>query len=90
LPLYPFSVAKCTSALENKLFEDKFNFAGQTRGGAFAGASAGYGVGAGTAIGGSVDEHGTSGGIGSEAHAGRLNTKTVQLSRTPQQQPQQV
>lgn len=68
----------------------QIEFSGQTRGGAFAGASAGYGVGAGAAIGGNTDENGGSGGIGSQAHAGRFNTKTVQLSRTPQQQPHQV
>lgn len=64
-------------------------FAGRSRGGAFAGASAGYGVGASAALGGNVDEYGGAGGLGSEAHAGGISTKTVKLSQTPQQ-PQQV
>lgn len=64
---------------------------GRTAGGAYAGASAGYGTGASTAIGGSVDEFGQSGGHGSEAHINGLSTKTVQLSQFPQgPQNQQV
>ena len=64
---------------------------GRTAGGAYAGASAGYGTGASTAIGGSVDEFGQSGGHGSEAHINGLSTKTVQLSQYPQgPQNQQV
>ncbi|CRL02469.1 CLUMA_CG015187, isoform D [Clunio marinus] len=57
----------------------------QSRGGAFAGASAGYGAGASAALGGKVDEYGGAGGLGSEAHAGGISTKTVKLSQTPQQ-----
>lgn len=62
---------------------------GQTKGGLYAGASAGYGVGASAALGGNVDESGGAGGLGSEAHAGGISTKTVKLSQTPQQ-PYQV
>lgn len=61
---------------------------GNAKGGGYAGASAGYGVGASAAIGGKVDEHGSAGGEGSEAHAGGISTKTVILSQSPQQQPQ--
>lgn len=61
---------------------------GRARGGAYAGASAGYGVGSSAAIGGDTDEFGARGGIGSEAHANGISTKTVKLSQTPQQQPQ--
>lgn len=57
---------------------------GQTKGGLYAGASAGYGVGASAALGGNVDETGAAGGSGAEAHARGLSTKTVKLSQTPQ------
>lgn len=55
----------------------------------FIGASAGYGVGASAALGGNVDGVGASGGLGSEAHARGVSTKTVKLSQTPQH-PHQV
>lgn len=55
----------------------------------FLGASAGYGVGASAALGGNVDEVGTSGGLGSEAHARGVSSKTVILSQSPQH-PRQV
>lgn len=80
------SSARLWKFVEMKLFR---LFAGRSRGGAFAGASAGYGVGASAALGGNVDEYGGAGGLGSEAHARGISTKTVKLSQTPQQ-PQQV
>lgn len=41
-------------------------------------------MGASAALGGNVDESGTFGGLGSEAHARGVSTKTVKLSQTPQ------
>lgn len=58
---------------------------GQTKGGLYAGASAGYGVGASAALGGNVNEAGAAGGSGAEAHARGVSTKTVKLSQTPHQ-----
>lgn len=53
------------------------------------GASSGFGVGASAALGGNVDGVSASGGLGSEAHARGVHTKTVKLSQTPQH-PHQV
>lgn len=54
---------------------------GSTRGGLYAGATAGHGVGASAALGGRTDPSGVYGGKTSEAHAGGVGTKTVELSQ---------
>lgn len=54
---------------------------GRTAGGAYAGATAGNGVGASAALGGGLDEEGSHGGSGAEAHAGGISKKVVKLSQ---------